>query len=190
VAELAHRIWQHLRTQAEQHPAQFLADQRFGANGWRYEGSIATLIREAVPDVPDADMRRARAHLDAAGMLVNVRGSQRGGGRPEWFIRTDWHEGTGGHVLIRGPRAPQTATTDPDAVQPEQTAGQPREDVVEVLRSLIDRVTALQSENDLLTAENDELRQEAQRLQAENSKLTENAEIARRAAELLSRLRD
>jgi hypothetical protein len=188
-AELARRIWQHLRTHAEQHPEQFAADQRFGVTGWRYQGAIATLIREAVPGAPDADTRRARAHLDAVGMLVNVRGSQRGGGRPEWFIRAEWQEGTGGHVRMRGPRADEPATADPGAGQPKEPPGQPREDIMDVLRNLIDQVAALQSENGRLTAENGDLRREADCLRAENSKLSEAAEIARQAAELLSRLR-
>jgi hypothetical protein len=197
-AELAHRIWRHLRTQAEQHPGQFVADQRFGVTGWRYDGAIATLIRDAAPEAADADLRRARAHLDAAGVLVNVRGSHRGGGRPEWFIRSDWHERTGGHVRVRGLGAGEPAGAGPGLVPAEEAAARPREDVgeaprediVEALRGLIDRVTALQSENDRLTAQNEELRREARRLLAENRKLTQTADIARQAAELLSRLPD
>jgi hypothetical protein len=166
-----------------------VADQRFSVAGWRYAGAITTLIRDAVPDIADTDLRRARAHLDAAGMVVNVRGSH-SGGRPEWFIRSDWQERTGGHVRMRGPGNHQPASPGPSQVPPEEAARPPGEDMVETLRSLIDRVTALQSDNDRLIAENDGLRREAHRLQAEIRTLTQAASIARQAAELLSQLPD
>jgi hypothetical protein len=188
-AELAHRVWQHLRTEAEHHPEQFVADERFSVAGWRYLGAITALIRDAVPDIADTDLRRARAHLDAAGMVVNVRGPHRGG-RPEWFIRGDWHEHTGGHVRMRGPRAHQPASPGSSQVPPGEAAPPQSEDVAETLRSLIGRVTALQSDNNRLAEENDELRREAQRLHAENRRLTLTANIARQAAELLSQLPD
>jgi hypothetical protein len=50
------------------------------------EGPFATLIRDAIPGTAETDLRRAREYLNACGMVVNVRGNQRGG-QPQWFIR-------------------------------------------------------------------------------------------------------
>jgi hypothetical protein len=47
--------------------------------GWLWEGAAAALIRETIPGSTDADRRRARAYLNAAGLAVNARGQQRGG---------------------------------------------------------------------------------------------------------------
>src|SRR6266568_3694282 len=99
-AELDHRIWDHLRGRAENLPGEFTPDTRDDVTGWLWEGAVASLIREAIPGITDSDLRRAREYLNASGMVVNVRGHQRGAGPPQWFIRSSWHQGPGGHVHV------------------------------------------------------------------------------------------
>jgi hypothetical protein len=95
-------------------PGEFTPDTRDDVTGWLWEGPFATLIRDAIPGIADTDLRRAREHLNACGMVVNVRGNQRGG-QPQWFIRAHWHQGPGGHVHV-------VTTARPS--QPRRTASQ------------------------------------------------------------------
>jgi hypothetical protein len=99
-AKLGHRIWDHLRDRAEHPPGEFTPDAREDVTGWLWEGAVVSVIREAIPGIADSDLRRAREYLSASGMVVNVGGYQRGGGQPRWFIRSSWHQGTGGHVHV------------------------------------------------------------------------------------------
>jgi hypothetical protein len=85
-------------------PGEFTPDTRDDVTGWLWEGPFATLIRDAIPGIADTDLRRAREYLNACGMVVNVRGNQRGG-QPQWFIRAHWHQGPGGQCA-RGHDSP------------------------------------------------------------------------------------
>src|SRR6266567_4061253 len=98
-AGLARRIWDHVRSRASDMPAQFAPETRDDVTGWLWEGPLAALIREAIPGISGTDLRRAREYLNACGMVVNVRASQRGA-QPQWFIRACWHQGPGGHVHV------------------------------------------------------------------------------------------
>ena len=98
-AGLGRRIWEHVRGRASDAPEEFTPDTRDDVPGWLWEGPFAALIRDAVPGIAETDLRRAREYLNACGMVVNVRGNQRGG-QPQWFIRAHWHQGPGGHVHV------------------------------------------------------------------------------------------
>jgi len=65
-----------VRSRASDAPDQFTPESHDDISGWLWEGPFAALIRDAIPDVTDADLRRARDYLNASGMVVNVRGSQ------------------------------------------------------------------------------------------------------------------
>ncbi len=190
--ELGHRIWDHIRDQAGQLPAEFPLETRDGVTGWRWEGAFAALIREAVPGIADPDLRRAREHLNACGMVVNVGGPQRGGGQPQWFIRADWHQGPGGHVhVVAAPRASQppepAAGRPPGGEQGQDLAAQPQ-DIVQALQGLAQRVSGLQSDNERLRAEIGRLTAEIARIRAVMREAGEK--ITRHAAELLANTGD
>lgn len=188
-AELGHRIWDHLRGRAENLPGEFTPDTRDDVTGWLWEGAVASLIREAIPGITDSDLRRAREYLNASGMVVNVRGHQRGAGPPQWFIRSSWHQGPGGHVHVVATHRPGQPAA-PAASQPaagnerKELAGQSRQDIANTLESLIQQVSDLQSDNDRLRGDNDRLHAEIKRIRA----LARDAgqEIARRASQLLA----
>jgi hypothetical protein len=198
VAELSHRIWEHLRGRAESVPGEFPLDTRDDVTGWRWEGAVASLIREAIPGITDSDLRRAREYLSACGMVVHVRGHQRGAGQQQWFIRSSWHQGPGGHVHVVATHPPsQPAASSPPAApnEPQELAGQPREDIATTLEALILQVSELQSGNDRLRDNNDRLREDNDRLRAEIERLRElmrdiGGEIARRASQLLADAED
>jgi hypothetical protein len=201
--ELGRRIWDHIREQAGRLPGEFPPDTRDGVTGWLWEGAFAALIREAAPGIADPDIRRAREYLNACGMVVNVGGPQRGGGQPQWFIRSDWHQGPGGHVhVVAAPRASQPAA--PAADQPAVTqpaggkpaggepgrqapelAGQQRQDIVQALQSLAQQVSGLQSDNERLRADNDRLNAEIERIRALMREIGER--ITQQAGVLLGR---
>jgi hypothetical protein len=192
-AELGHRIWDYLRGQAENLPGEFRPDTRDDITGWLWEGAVASLIREAIPGITDSELRRAREYLNASGMVVNVRGHQRGAGSPQWFIRSSWHQGPGGHVHVVATHQPGQPTA-PAASQPaagnerEELAGPPRQDIANTLESLIQQVSDLQSDNDRLRGDNDRLHAEIERIRA----LARDAgrEIARRASQMLADAED
>ncbi|SRR6266545_2061488 len=193
-AELGHRVWDYLRGRAENLPDEFTPDTRDEVRGWLWAGAVASLIREAVPDIPESDLRRAREYLNASGIVVNIRGYQRGGGQPQWFIRADWHGGPGGHVHMvptthqsRQPAAPETGQPA-EGKEPGQLARQPGHDALEALRSLIDQVSELQSDNDRLRGDNDRLSAEIERMRALVRGI--GGEIARRANELLTEIQE
>ena len=180
-AGLGRRIWEHVRSRASEIPGEFTPDTRDDVTGWLWEGPFATLIRDAIPGIAETDLRRAREYLNACGMVVNVRGNQRGG-QPQWFIRAHWHQGPGGHVHMvttarpDQPVAPPASEPAPGG-QTEELAHQPGQDIVTALQSLAQQVAELQQDNDRLRAE-------AERLRA----LIRQAggEIARRTSELLA----
>ena len=192
-AELGHHVWDYLRSRAENLPDEFTPDTRDDVRGWLWAGAVASLIREAIPGIPESDLRRAREYLNASGMVVNVRGPQRGGVQPQWFIRADWHEGPGGHVHVvtthqsREPAAPE-ASRPAAGKEPEELARQPHQDVSKALRSLIDQVSELQSDNDRLRGDNDRLSAEIERMRALMRGI--GGEIARRANELITEIQD
>ena len=99
-------------------PEEFTPDTRDDVTGWLWEGPFATLIRDAIPGIAETDLRRAREYLNACGMVVNVRGNQRGG-QPQWFIRAHWHQGPGGHVHV--------VTTAPPASPPHRQRANPHQ---------------------------------------------------------------
>src|SRR5205085_8754069 len=90
-AELGYHIWEHLRGLADARPGEFAAQRRGDVTGWLWEGTFAALIREAIPGIGEADLRRAREYLNASGMVVNVQAQR--GGQPQWFIRDGWQQG-------------------------------------------------------------------------------------------------
>jgi hypothetical protein len=193
-AELGHHVWDYLRSRAENLPDEFTPDTRDDVRGWLWAGAVASLIREAIPGIPESDLRRAREYLNANGMVVNVRGSQRGGLQPQWFIRADWHEGPGGHVHMvttthqsRQPAAPETSQPA-EGKEPGELARQPGHDALEALGSLIDQVSELQSDNDRLRGDNDRLSAEIERMRALMRGI--GGEIARRANELITEIQD
>lgn len=189
-AELSYHIWEHLRGLAASRPAEFAAQTRDGVSGWLWEGTFAALIREAIPGIAEADLRRAREHLNASGMVVNVHGQQRGA-QPQWFIRGDWHQGPGGHVHVVGASRPSQPPPAPPPGQPgrpeqpaDPAAPAPRPDLMPALRSLLQQVSDLQSDNDRLRADN-------VRLRAENEHIRSLArEIAGKMAQQANDLRD
>jgi len=151
-------------------PAQFTPETRDDVTGWLWEGSLAALIREAIPGVAGADLRRARDYLNACGMVVNVRAGQRGA-QPQWFIRDCWHQGPGGHVHVvttvrPGQAAAPTASQPVPSGQSEQPAHQPGQDIVAALQSLARQVSELQADNDRLREDNDRLSAEVTRIRA------------------------
>jgi hypothetical protein len=187
-AELGHRIWDHVRSRAGDLPGEFTPDTRDDVTGWLWEGPLATLIREAIPGVADTDLRRVREYLNACGMVVNVRGNQRGG-QPQWFIRGHWHQGPGGHVhVVTTPRPSQPpappASQPAPGKQPEELARQPGQDIVQALQSLAQQVSELQADNDRLRADNDRLNAEIKRIRAFMRQAGEK--IARQASQLLA----
>jgi hypothetical protein len=169
-------------------PEEFIPDTRDDVTGWLWEGSLATLIREAIPGIADTDLRRAREYLNACGMVVNVRGNQRGA-QPQWFIRTHWHQGPGGHVHVvttAGPGQPATppASKPGPGKQSEGLAHQPGQDIVTALQSLAQQVSELQADNDRLREDNDRLSAEIKRTRALMRQI--GGAIARQASQLLA----
>jgi hypothetical protein len=144
-------------------PDQFTPDTHDDIPGWLWEGPFAALIREAIPDITDADLRRAREYLNASGMVVNVRGNQTDA-PPQWFIRAHWHQGQGGHVHVVTPARPSPPVAKPaSGGQAEQLAHQPGQDIVAALQSLAQQVSQLQADNDRLREDNDRLSAEIER---------------------------
>ncbi len=187
-AGLGRRIWEHIRGRASDAPGEFTPDTRDEVTGWLWEGAFAALAREAVPGITDTDLRRAREYLNACGMVVNVRANQRGA-QPQWFIRTHWHQGPGGHVhMVTMARPGQPAA--PPAGEParggqaEEVTHRPGQDIVAALQSLAQRVAELQADNDRLREENDRLSAEAERIRALVRKA--GGAIARQASQLLA----
>jgi hypothetical protein len=174
--ELGHRIWDHLRGRAQSLPGEFTPDTRADVTGWLWEGAVASLIREVVPGIADSDLRRAREYLNASGMVVNVRGHGRGAGPPQWFIRSSWHQGPGGHVHVvtpHRPGQPAEPAASPSAAgsEPGELAHQPRQGIANTLESLAQQVSELQSDNDRLRADNDRLGTDNNRLGTDNDRL-------------------
>lgn len=169
-------------------PEQFTPGTRDDVTGWLWEGSLATLIREAVPGIADADLRRAREYLNTCGMVVNVRANQRGA-QPRWFIRAHWHQGPGGHVHVVTTARPSQLAAPPVSQpvpggQTEELAYQPGQDIVAALQSLVRQVSQLQADNDRLRDDNDQLRVEVERIRALVRQI--GGAIARQASELLT----
>jgi hypothetical protein len=165
-------------------PEQFTPGTRDDVTGWLWEGPLATLIREAVPGIADADLRRAREYLNACGMVVNVRANQRGA-QPRWFIRARWHQGPGGHVHVVTTARPSPQVSRPvPGAQAEELAHQPGQDIVAALQSLVRQVSQLQADNDRLRDDNDQLRVEVERIRALVRQI--GGAIARQASELLA----
>jgi hypothetical protein len=187
-AGLGRRIWEHVRGRASDVPEEFTPDTRDDVTGWLWEGPFATLIRDAVPGIAETDLRRAREYLNACGMVVNVRGNQRGG-QPQWFIRAHWHQGPGGHVHVVATARPSQPAAPP-AGEPargglsEELARQPGQDIVAALQSLAQQVAELQADNDRLRGDNDRLSAEVERIRA-LMRQTGGA-IARQASQLLA----
>jgi hypothetical protein len=169
-AELGYHIWEHLRGLAASRPAEFAAHTRGDVTGWLWEGTFAALIRQAIPGIAEADLRRAREYLNASGMVVNAQAQR--GGQPQWFIRDSWHQGPGGHVHVVGasraaqPPAGRPAPPPPAAAPPPATAPGQRPDIVPALRSLLEQVSDLQSDIDRLRTENLRLRTENERIRS------------------------
>ncbi len=187
-AELGHRIWDHVRNRAGDVPGEFTPDTRGDVTGWLWEGAFAALIREAIPDIADTEVRRAREYLNACGMVVNVRGNQRGG-QPQWFIRAHWHQGPGGHVhVVTAPRPSQPAAPPagrpPPGKEAEKPAHRPGQDIVTALQALARQVSELQADNDRLRADNDRLNAEVGRIRALMRQI--GGKIARQASDLLA----
>ena len=177
-----------MRSRAGDMPAQFAPETRDDVTGWLWEGPLAALIREAIPGISGTDLRRAREYLNACGMVVNVRASQRGA-QPQWFIRACWHQGPGGHVHVVTTARPGQAAA-PAASQPvpggqsEQPAHQPRQDIVAALQSLAQQVSELQADNDRLREDYDRLSAEVARIRALMRQI--GGAIARQASQLLA----
>ena len=176
-----------MRSRAGDAPEEFTPHTRDEATGWLWEGTFATLIREAVPGIADIDLRRAREYLNACGMVVNVRANQRGA-QPQWFIRARWHQGPGGHVhVVTTTRPGQPAALPagkPVRGQAEELARQPGQDIVAALQSLARQVSQLQADNDRLREDNDRLSAEAERIRALVRQI--GGAIARQASQLLA----
>ncbi len=169
-------------------PGEFTPDTRGDVTGWLWEGAFAALIREAIPDIADTEVRRAREYLNACGMVVNVRGNQRGG-QPQWFIRAHWHQGPGGHVhVVTAPRPSQPAAPPagrpPPGKEAEKPAHRPGQDIVTALQALARQVSELQADNDRLRADNDRLNAEVGRIRALMRQI--GGKIARQASDLLA----
>jgi hypothetical protein len=187
-AGLGRRIWDHVRSRASDAPEEFTPETRDDVTGWLWEGPFATLIREAIPGITDTDLRRAREYLNACGMVVNVRANQRGA-QPQWFIRTHWHQGPGGHVhMVTTPRPGQPAalpaSQSPAGGPSEELAHQPGQDIVAALQSLAQQVSELQADNDRLRGDNDRLSAEVGHLRALIRQV--GRAIARQASQLLA----
>lgn len=169
-------------------PEEFTPDTRDDVTGWLWEGPFATLIRDAIPGIAETDLRRAREYLNACGMVVNVRGNQRGG-QPQWFIRAYWHQGPGGHVHVvttARPGQPAAPPASESALgrQTEELAHQPGQDIVAALQSLAHQVAELQADNDRLRGDNDRLSAEVERIRALMRQV--GGAIARVASQLLA----
>ena len=169
-------------------PAQFTPQTRDDVTGWLWEGPFATLIREAIPGIAGADLRRAREYLNACGMVVNVRAGQRGA-QPQWFIRACWHQGPGGHVHVvttarPGQAAALTASPPVPGRQSEKPAYQPGQDIVAALQSLARQVSELQADNDRLREDYDRLSAEVARNRALMRQV--GGVIAQQASQLLA----
>ena len=169
-------------------PGEFTPETRDDVTGWLWEGPFATLIRDAIPGVADTDLRRAREYLNACGMVVNVRGHQRGG-QPQWFIRAHWHRGPGGHVHMVTAPAPSQPAASPAGEpapggQPDELAGQPGHNIVAALQLLAQQVSELQADNDRLREDNDRLSAEVERIRARMRQI--GGAIARQASQLLA----
>lgn len=182
-----------MRSRAGDAPDQFTPATHDDIPGWLWEGPFAVLIREAIPDVTDADLRRAREYLNASGMVVNVRGSQTDA-PSQWFIRDHWHQGQGGHVHVvtpprPGPPAAPAGGRHGSGGQPGRPA-QPGQDIVAALGSLAEQVSQLQADNDRLRHDNDRLRGDNDRLSAELERVRTlmrqiGGAITRQASQLL-----
>jgi len=177
-----------VRSRASDMPAQFAPETRDDVTGWLWEGPLAALIREAIPGISGTDLRRAREYLNACGMVVNVRASQRGV-QPQWFIRACWHQGPGGHVHVvttarPGQTAAPTASQPVQGGQSEKPAQQPGQDIVAALQSLAQQVSELQADNDRLREDYDRLSAEVARIRALMRQI--GGAIARQASQLLA----
>jgi hypothetical protein len=191
-AGLGRRVWEYVQSRAGDAPEEFTSDTRDEFPGWLWEGPFAALIRQAIPGITDADLRRAREYLSASGMVVNVRAPQ-SDAPPQWFIRAEWHQGQGGHVHVVGPARPSQPPAPPAAkpepgVRPQEPAHQPGQDIVAALGALAGQVAELQADNDRLRAENARLAADADRVRA----LARQAggAIARQASQLLAGTED
>ena len=187
-AGLGRRVWDHVRGRAGGAPDQFTLSAHDDIPGWLWEGAFAALIREAIPGITDADLRRAREYLNASGMVVNVRGDQ-ADAPPRWFIRADWHQGQGGHVHVVTAARPSPPAAPPTAQpaagrQAEQLDHQPGQDIVAALQSLAQQVSQLQADNDRLRGDNDRLRGELDRMRTLMRQI--GGAITRQASQLLS----
>lgn len=187
-AGLGRRVWEHVQSRAREAPEEFRPHTREEVTGWLWEGPFAALIRQALPGITDADVRRARDYLNASGMVVNVRGAEPDA-QPQWFIRAGWHQRQGGHVHVVGPARPSRPPTPPAAKpgpggRPGEPAHQLGRDIVAALESLAGQVAQLQADNDRLREENAQLAAEAGRIRA----LARQAggAIARQASQLLA----
>jgi hypothetical protein len=187
-AGLGRRVWDHVRSRADDMPAQFTPQTRDDVTGWLWEGPFATLIHEAIPGIAGTDLRRAREYLHACGMVVNVRAGQRGA-QPQWFIGACWHQGPGGHVHVVTTARPGQAVA-PAASQPvpggpsETPAHQPGQDIAAALQSLARQVSGLQADNDRLREDYDRLSAEIARIRALMRQV--GGTIAQRAGQLLA----
>jgi hypothetical protein len=189
-AGLGRHVWDHVRSRAGDAPDQFTPDTHDDIPGWLWEGPFAALIRAAIPDITDANLRRAREYLNASGMVVNVRGHQTDT-PPQWFIRAHWHQGQGGHVHVVTAARPSPPAAPPTAKpasggQPEQLAHQPGQDIVAALQSLAQQVSQLQADNDRLRDDNDRLSVELERMRTLMRQV--GGAITRQASQLLGDL--
>lgn len=192
-AEVGHRVWNHLRVRAGKLPGEFTPVTRDDATGWLWDGALAGLIREAIPGIADSDLRRAREHLNASGMITNLGSGQCGAGQPQWFIRADWHQGPGGHVHVVSTHQRDLPAKPPPhqpaaGERPEEQLLRPGPDLTEALQPLIQQVSDLQADNDRLRGDNERLRSQIGRLRT----LMRQAgrEITRQADELLADTED
>jgi hypothetical protein len=176
-----------VRSRAADAPDQFSPGTHNDILGWLWEGPFAALIREAIPDITDAELRRAREYLNASGMVVSVRGNQTDA-PPRWFIRDQWHQGQGGHVHVvtPAPPGPQAAPPGPkpgSGGQPAQPARQPGQDIAAALQSVAQQVSQLQADNDRLRDDNDRLSAELERMRTLMRQI--GGAITRQASQLL-----
>jgi hypothetical protein len=176
-----------VRSRADGAPDQYTPDTHDDISGWLWEGPFAVLIREAIPDITDADLRRTREYLNASGMVVNVRGNQTDA-PPHWFIRSHWHQGQGGHVHVVTAARPSPPAAPPtvkpaSAEQLEQPVLPPRQDIVAALQALAQQVSQLQADNERLRDDNDRLSGEVERMRTVMRQI--GRAITRQAGQLL-----
>ena len=146
--------------------AQFTPETREEYTGGCGKGPLATLIREAIPGISGADLRRETQCVRHGGERAREPARR----AAAVVYPRCWHQGPGGHVHVvstarPGQAAAPAASQHGPGGQPEQQARQPGPGIAAALQSLARQVSGL-GDNDRLREDNERLSAEVARIRA------------------------